>query len=316
MNLDLDFEIGSTPASTATSSLARLISSERDSILTGVLSDRASREKQVRERNGKQLDSFLLLIAVGGDALSWAIEHINGSLENDSEDTNFARYYETLAVLAQRAITTAAEVQHLLSMDLNAGARGRLRTLEEVFLVTAILAVHGRPDGEHPDLIARYREHHRVFARSLAEDLLHSDSLSEEHALTPETLVELENVRDELVGKYGKQYRTLWGWANVLFPANTKINFGKLSRLLDIDLSGSNSLASRHVHASSEGWQEAFGQDSQFDFGYVSSLATGYLFMTLQAVVPASSRGEDGVLDTTGRDWHEALHSLVLEVRD
>jgi len=315
MNIDLDFEIGSTPDDPSSSPLAKLIASDRSSILQEIRANRADRAAGVIERHGEQLDALLLLIAVGGDALNWAIEHINSSLDDDDEDGAFAEYYETLAVLAERAITTCAEIHHLLSIDFNSGARARLRTLEELFLVIVVLAVHGRPDGDHPDLITRYREHHGVFARSLAEELLSSGAMPEGHALDAKTLLTLEHVRADLVAKYGKEYRTLWGWASGLFPPKTQITFGKLSNLVDIDLAAFNSLASRHVHASSEGWHEAQEKEAESDFGYVAALSSGYLHMALQAVVPVASTSPDQEADTTGRDWHGALYALVLQVR-
>lgn len=314
MNVDLDFEIGTMPDDPHSSPLAKLIASDRVAILQDIRADRAQRIADVAKQHGEQLDALLLLIAVGGDALNWAIDHINSTLGDDEEDKAFAEYYETLAVLAERAITTCAEIHQLLSVDFNSGARARLRTLEELFIVIVVLAVHGRPDGEHPELIKRYREHHRVFARSLAEELLSSGAMPDDHALDAETLLELERDRAELVTRYGKEYRSLWGWAAGLFPPRTQINFGKLSNLVDIDLAAFNSLASRHVHASSEGWHEAQEKSGESDFGYVAALGSGYLHMALQAVIPVSSTAPDQDVDSTGRDWHDALYALVLQV--
>lgn len=315
MNLDLDFEIGWTPEDPLAFGTARLISGERDAIIREVRARRDAHVASFRESRGRQLDSFLLLLAVAGDAVDWTVGHINGSLGDDDEDKQFALYYETLFVLSRRALTTATEIYELLTNDLIAGAKGRLRTLEEIFLVAAILAVHGQPDGDHPDLVQRYREHHKVFARSLAEEMLASGNLGQGHALDEETLRGLETQRDRLVAAYGKEYKTLWGWAACLLPPRTKLTFGKLSELVEINLASSNSLGSRHVHASSEGWHEAVEQDSGFSFNYVATLTSGYLYMTLEAVIPIKSQPEHGDPDTTGSDWLATLHMLVLEMR-
>jgi len=316
MNVDLAFEIGTIPLNPAKSEFARVLQTEYESLARDLQAEQAAVASSQRDKYGGRLDALLLMVALGNEALTWAVAHLNDSLGEDTEDAAFARYYETLTVLAQRALTTTEEIVNLLTANLVSGARGRLRTLEEIFLVTAILAVHGQPDGAHPDLIERYREHHRVFARSLAEELIASGALPETHNLDATTLTELEQVRSELVGKYGKDYRSLWGWANVLFPQGTKITFSKLSNLVNVDLAAFNSLSSRHVHASSEGWQEAVDTDSSGNLGYVATMASGYLYMTLQAVVPVSSTREDGSVDKRGSEWHEVLHDLALRIRD
>lgn len=315
MDVELDFEIGAIPAEPHSSPLSRQLASDRQSILQSIHADLEARISETQQSHGERLDALLMLVSVGGDALDWAVAHINGTLGDDDEDHTFAHYYETLAVLAERALTTTAEIYHLLRVNLIPGARARLRTLEEIFLVTTVLAVHGYPGGEYPDLITRYREHHRVFARGLAEELLNSGIVDPVDVLDADKLQELENVRVELVGKYGKSYQTLWGWAAGLFPPNTRITFGKLSKLIDVDLAAFNSLASRQVHASSEGWHEAQEQDSGFDFDYVAAMCSGYLHLTLQAVVPVSSTSKDNDVDAAGHDWQAALYTLVLEVR-
>lgn len=256
------------------------------------------------------LEALEMLARVSSDALTWATEQIAASLEDDDDNEADMEYFSVTTGLAGRATEAFEDIICLLQLGRISGAHARLRSLQEIFIVNTVIAVHGQPNGDHPGLPRAYTNHHRVFARSLAEELLATGDL-DPHILDDETLTKLENIRAELIAQYGPAYKTLWGWAVELFPSKTQITLSRLAKLIDERLSALNSIASRYVHASSEGWLD-YQDDKPNDLGsfdYVAVLASGLLLLTLQSVIPLRVE-KDGEIDTEGEAWLDSMIRL------
>ncbi|WP_152030941.1 DUF5677 domain-containing protein [Agromyces aureus] len=315
---EFDFEIGRMARSPKRSLIAQEIQARW--LELSAVADKLSGTQRAAAiaRRQDMLEALRVLLLTGHEALAWATERVSRSLtDSDDDDRAFGAYYAVTSGLAARALETFEEILCLLENGLARGARGRLRTLEEIFVVAGVIAYHGDPAGDHPSLPMRYIEHRDVFARGLADELIATGSLPDNHALDAETLAQLERRRTELVEKYGKEYQRLWGWASELFPPKTQINLGVLAETLNVELRGFYSLSSRHVHASSEGWHEAREDDGEEgdNAGFVGTFAAGYLVLTLQAVIPTRVVVDDEVADRTGEAWSDALVWLSLVAR-
>lgn len=317
MDLDLNFVVGNDPDPGKPSAGRDFAEAEFTSALRDVVDAESARARDETAHLRTGLDVLLTMTAMSNDAVEWASATIADHLAEDEEDQKFHRYYQTLVVLVDRGTTVAKEVHALLSAGFPGGAYARLRTLEELFVVAGLIAVHGNPDAEHPELVDSYLEHHKVFARALADELIATGNLSRDNPLLEHSTIRaLEADRTRLEEKYGRNYRSLWGWAAPLFPPRTKLTFGKLSARLGMDLTAYNSMASRHVHASSEGWHEAASREDPMEpAGMILVMTTGYLRMLVEMVVPYTITPAHGSPDKTGEVWNDALHTLALRTR-
>ncbi|MDD9152593.1 DUF5677 domain-containing protein [Plantibacter flavus] len=276
----------------------------------------AEREQENAERNRiaalhrQSLEAMRLLALVSNDALTWAKQQFSKSLEDEGGSQDETEYYAVTSGVAGRAIEAFEDIICLLEAGRIDGAHARLRSLQEIFVVTAVIAVHGQPDGEHPNLARAYADHHRVFARSLAEELLATGNVKSQ-ILDEKVLIRLEQMREELIGRYGSEYKSLWGWAVELFPPKTRVTLVRLASLIDVELAALNSIASSHVHASSEGWHAfiAADDDTTGGFDYVSALGSGLFVLTMQCVIPLSI-SRDGEVDLSGEAWLQSMGHL------
>lgn len=152
-----------------------------------------------------------LLHSGAAEVVNWAGEAVDTSLEGTPEDDEFRNYHVVLRGLAARSLLSYDEVMALVDAGHSRCALPRVRTMYEVFVVAAVLALYGRPSSEHLDLIERYLAHRDVFIRSEAAALLLTGLSPAAEFLSGDALERLDEKRDAAVKKYGKPFIRTWG---------------------------------------------------------------------------------------------------------
>lgn len=238
-----------------------------------------------------------LMHSTAVEAINWASETVHAALDDSAEDDAFADYINLQVGLGGRALLAFDEVGWLLRGGYLPGAWAHLRTIHELFVVSATLGLQGMPDGEYPDLVERYVHHHQVFTPSLARDIL-AASPHVGSKLDEDVLQALQLKRQSLISKYGSTFARPWGWAAPILP-NGNPTFSSVSRLVLPEFSMFYRIASAHLHASSEGLNEAWMQQdprTKFvragpedgNFAAPAILASGLVIGVLGAIVPIS----------------------------
>lgn len=327
MSTELEFEMGvSAPTGdTKFDNFWASLAEEFDQIAI----TRSARNSEVRKallaKSQGTLDAMDLIQELGIQAVNWASEETNNALEND-QDTSQAMHFNALIGLAGRALLAFDEVTWLLRGGYPAGAWTRMRTLHELFAVAATLGIHGQPDGEHPDLLQRYIDHHEAFTHSTAEDLLETGIPSLRTKLDSTIMTRLKKKRSTLLEHYGKGFGTGWGWAAPLFPGSNP-SFTALSKLLTPNLTWFYGEASSHVHASSQGLSKASQETEDSDQYYlagpqrgngsiVAALSSTLLVGLLGAAIPVSIKSIDKEVNTDGYYFLAALDRICDQIRE
>jgi hypothetical protein len=134
----------------------------------------------------------------------------------------------------------------------------RIRTLYEIYVTAGILAAYGRPGGAHADLAERYVRHREAFLPETAASLVASGMVEATAVLDADTLRAVDRQQAVLLRKYGKSFKSLWGWAAPLFKEGDRLSMHKLSALLEDGTAYLYEMSSNHVHGGSEGWHDNF----------------------------------------------------------
>jgi hypothetical protein len=133
------------------------------------------------------------------------------------EDETESRDDLTLAVVGQLALLAMRagwEVHRLITAGLPEGAGARARTIHEVVVIVTLLL-----EDETGTLVERFDDHRVIRQLHWAEQLtrLTADGrLSADRALDPDQLTFLRLERDRLIGKHGRRFDSLYGWATPL----------------------------------------------------------------------------------------------------
>lgn len=236
--------------------------------------------------------------AWGADSMSELISEAYADKDSDKEETRALEDYDwIMRGLTARGALAFAEVTWLLEGGFPQGATARVRTLHEIAITASIIAIHGNPDGSHPELVERFARHHEVFNVATAKQLTDTGALSDGF-FDEEAMELLREKRRALLAEFGSKFGESYGWAQPLFGASEKVSFSKLSSLVEPSVSYLYRMASSHVHADSEGWQHSLvdrGGKSVFaagptNFGLAlpASLACQLLLVVLEFAVPTS----------------------------
>jgi hypothetical protein len=211
-------------------------------------------------------DAYIASIAERwGDGLDlyrvhWAVCHENGAAFS-SRHFNIEGYEPAPMLHAQiglhaLACRVALEVLALLRNGLGAGALARARTLHEISTISVLLANHGAPDGDHPDLAVRYLLHANIVTWL---DAVEYQDVAPKLGFEPHTDLEMDELkaaRDAAVRQHGEPFGKPHGWAACL-SSNGKApsGFKQLELLAGTDHMRSHySLASHEVHADAKSW--------------------------------------------------------------
>ena len=292
------------------------LDADAKSALEQNLDDRDGFQDRLYRDYGRGLDAMDLLYFSAMEDSSWAKDAVHEALQDDDDRAPFDHYYGVLRGLAARAFSSYAEVTWLLRGGYPQAALTRVRFLHELFVTAGLLAEYGRPDGQHPDLVDRYLEHHEVFTRATADDLIATGALDPSEFFDQDVLDTLERRRAELLARYGKSFAGMWGWAAPLFPGENRISMRMIGGRVLPELHYYYSMTSAHVHAGSEGWHETIverGEETTLKSGATNLdlflpavLATAFLLDVVRVVVPTRIESEGATVDR-GSLFHAAL---------
>jgi hypothetical protein len=191
-------------------------------------------------RNGFELLEMLIVTSLGaGDSFNNSLR-AEASLANDY-------VFEVLTRLHARACQIAYEILVLLKSGLADGAHARWRSLHEIS-VTAFLI--GANDNT---LAERYLLHDEVESYKAAQIYQeHYASLGYE-PLSVEEIADLKKIHDSLVDRFGKNYRSDYGWASVV-TKNERPTFRDIERCAGLEhLRPYYKMACHNVHANPKG---------------------------------------------------------------
>lgn len=288
---------------------ARLDADAR-SALEQNLDDRDGFQDRLYRDYGRGLGAMDLLYFSAVEASSWAKDAVHEELKYDDDRESFDHYYGVMRGLVARALTSYAEITWLLRGGYPQAALTRVRFLHELFVTAELLAQYGSPEGEHPELVDRYLEHHEVFIRATADDLIATGVLDPSKFFDQDVLETLERRRAQLLARYGKSFAGMWGWAAPLFPGENRISMKMIGSRVLPELHYFYSMTSAHVHAGSEGWHETIierGEEQILASGATNlgltlpaELGTAFFLQIVGIVVPTRIESEGAAIDTGG----------------
>ncbi|MET7949752.1 DUF5677 domain-containing protein [Micromonospora sp. NPDC005324] len=309
---DVEFAFGTTEEAVDEERLRRF-RARLDLTWSESLAANTEQRSAFRDRLGERyqpgLDAMVMLHVCAFEAAEWAHGAIESASKDDPDRLEFANYYEVVRGLFARTMLAFDEVTWLLRGGYPSGALTRVRTMQELVIIASVLAEHASPGADHPELVEMYVRHHEVFIRSVADELTATGALDPEKYFDADTLAALDAKRDELIGRYGKRFKSMFGWAGPLFPDDKPISMARLSGLVTTKLNYFYGLSSSHIHGGSQGWHENFvtrGDEVALACGPTNlglvvpaQLATTFLLGMLEVAIPAAIR-RDGHTDDTG----------------
>ena len=191
---------------------------------------------------GQALDllEFLIQIAVeSGEAFNSEFRQL-ASEKNDL-------VFDVLTRLHARACQIASEILTLLKNGYADGAHARWRALYEVVVVAIFVREKGN------EIAERYLCHNVIQSYNSADDYQkHCLKLGYEK-FTDEELQKMENAKNELVEKYGKGYKNLYGWAAKAL-GREKPRFKDIEESVGLEyMRPYYNMACHNVHADSKG---------------------------------------------------------------
>jgi hypothetical protein len=116
--------------------------------------------------------------------------------------------FSALTQLHARACRVGLEILTLLEAGLADGAHARWRTLHEIAVVSLVLQESG------DEMALRYLEHERVMRWKAAANFEKYVHLLGWEPTPPEELVKLKAHSDELIERYGRTFKSDYGWAS------------------------------------------------------------------------------------------------------
>ena len=159
-------------------------------------------EERLRALWGEPLDLLELFIGLALEAGS----AFNSKYRNDSVRANDA-VFEALTQLHARACQVSSAILVLLESGFADDADARWRSLHEIAVVSNFVCQGGKK------LAERYLLHEVIQQYKLASvHQRHKDRLNEEE-ISQEEFDNLETLRNDLVAKFGDQFKYDYGWA-------------------------------------------------------------------------------------------------------
>ncbi len=331
----MHFEIGQIERPSSGSADAAFVDAVRTEFPEAQASAKADRDELRREiaaSYGPVIDEMYFLRDNAAEAGAWASEAIDECLQDAEAGPAFREYHIVQRGLLAKALLSYGETIALVESGYGHGALSRVRTMFEVAVVAMVLAEHGHPESEYPDLPERFLLHREVFYRAFADDHLSfsgNDTKTEALFNVP-VLRGLDDLRDRLISRFGKAFARGWGWAAPLFDGKPASLTG-LVKLVTPRLAVLYSIMSSPVHAGSDGWHDLLDDDGEGSETFRAypgnsgldvpiSLATGLLVLSSQTVVPTLIVDPPNEPDRTGTQylatiidsWHRVSELLAL----
>jgi Family of unknown function (DUF5677) len=205
-------------------------------------------ERRLRQRWGRALDLYqCVYVCCLESGEGFQAKH--GAQAQHDEDPKFG----ALILLHGRACMVASEINGLLRTGHAAGAQARWRTLHEIAVVAAVLAAADREISERFQLhryVERYKDArlYQQYCEALGYEKFGEEKMEEMHRGS-----------DEVVERYGADYKRDWGWAKPLFPENVRPDFAALEKLAGFEhLRPWYRLANHGVHSGATGAAHVF----------------------------------------------------------
>lgn len=173
-------------------------------------------------------------------------ENFNNFNRDNAVKENNVRF-DTVVRLHARACHISSEILWLLKGGYADGAHARWRALHEVVVIALFLIKNEN------ELSVRYRQHAVVESyKSMIqynryEPRLNIDRFSEKE------IMECKEAYDQLLSKYGKEFKDSYGWASSILN-NKKPNFFNIEENVSLDhLRPYYKWASQNIHANAHG---------------------------------------------------------------
>jgi Family of unknown function (DUF5677) len=172
-----------------------------------LLKDRAvdliSFESNLYDVYSEAFDLLEMLIAIALEAG----ESFNNDLRNrESSEKNYV--FEVLTRLHARACQIAYEILVLLKSGLADGAHARWRSLHEISVTALFISNNGN------DMAERYLLHDGIESYKAANIYQENCGALGFEPLSKEEIVKLRDIHDDLLSRFGNNYRFDYGWAS------------------------------------------------------------------------------------------------------
>jgi hypothetical protein len=198
--------------------------------------------KRLTQRWGPAIEGLKMLVAISREVGPNAANELS-----NAGDFNAPHTLYVLSRLHARACQVVEEVICLLSNGFADGAMGRWRTLHEIAAVSLLISEHG------DDLAERYISHEIVETRRAALQYEKFRARLGEEPLSQEELRKIEEVYNNTIQRFGREFRYPRGWASKHLN-KTKPTIADINEAARLDhLSPYYRLASDNVHADPKG---------------------------------------------------------------
>lgn len=155
--------------------------------------------------------------------------------------------WQAIVRLHARSCLVASEVLALLRSGLASGAHARWRTLHELAVVASFLREHD------DDVARRYLEHDAIQAHKAALSYRRYAERLGGEPLTEEEFIASKRRRDELVLRYGREFKKAYGWAACVLPGDGA-TFAEIELATKLDhMRPYYKMASHAVHPNARG---------------------------------------------------------------
>ena len=239
-------EINQIVSETSSELAAGMLEEVKNDVLSGCLKDEKEELKQFRERLREHWSEPLGLLEL----------HIRASLQFGSDfsveykknaETKNDRLFEALAKLHARACQISSAILVLLEKGFADDAHARWRSLHEIAVTSAFISMHG------PELAEKYLLHEVIQQYKLVSEAQLVESRTNEMPVSKSELAYLRLVRDNLIGRFGKNFKENYGWAAETLGVN-RPTFRTIEKATNLDhLRPYYKMASDNVHAESHG---------------------------------------------------------------
>lgn len=161
--------------------------------------------------------------------------------------------FDTVVRLHARACHISSEILWLLKGGFADGAHARWRALHEVVVTALFLVAHDN------ELSIRYRKHEVVESYKGMTQYNRYEPRLNIVKFSEEELMECKLAHDELVSKYGEDFKNNYGWAAIALK-NKRPNFFNLEEAVGLDhLRPYYKWASQNIHANADGINNKLG---------------------------------------------------------
>ncbi len=204
--------------------------------------ERAAFKERLEERYGKAFDFLRMLYAISLEIGQNAIR------QRQSLNPRQPGYLSDVLIrLHVRACQVTAEVITLMENGYADGAMARWRTLHEIIVVALVIWDFGEPIAE------RYVEHTIVETKRAAEMYSSVRVRAGDEPLSVHEMQEMQKAYDNVVQKFGKEFKTEYGWA-AHHLQNPNPNFSHLEAAAGhAALRSDYKMASYNIHAGPKG---------------------------------------------------------------